>query len=61
MLKFNPNTIETRKRLNTLARECMKEKLLEDIMRDLMICDLENWDKKEYIQEIRNLINSIKL
>jgi hypothetical protein len=59
MIKFNPNTQESRKKLNTLARETMKERLLQDIMKDLMVCDLENWDKKEYIQEIKGLINSI--
>jgi len=45
--------------LNRLAREKMKEKLLLDIMFDLQVCEIEGWDKKEYINELRELINSI--
>ena len=52
---------ETAKRLNTLGREEMKKKLLNDILIDLTICEIENWDKKEYIQDLKDLINSIKI
>ena len=44
---------------NELARKKFQEKLLQDIRVDLMICEIEGWDKLEYIQEIKNLINSI--
>lgn len=47
------------KKLNVLARECMKQKLLNDILIDLTICEIEKWDKKEYIKDLKNLINSI--
>jgi len=49
------------KTVNDLARLKFKEQLLKEIMFDLMVCEIEGWDKKEYIKEIRNLINSIDL
>ena len=52
---------ETAIRLNHLAREQMKVKLLADINTDLMICDIEWLDKKEYIKDLQNLLNSIKI
>lgn len=45
--------------VNELARERFKLKLLNDIRCDLMICELEGWDKMEYINEIRKLIAGI--
>ena len=44
---------------NELARKKFQEKLLQDIRVDLMICEIEGWDKLEYIRELKNLINSI--
>lgn len=49
------------KKVNTLARKKFQEHLLKEITFDLMVCEIEGWDKKEYIKEIRNLINSIDL
>ena len=47
------------KTVNDLARLKFKEQLLKEIMFDLMVCEIENWDKKEYIKELKKLINSI--
>ena len=55
------NYIFHAKTVNDLARLKFKEHLLKEIMFDLMVCEIEGWDKKEYIKEIRNLINSIDL
>lgn len=44
--------------LNRLAREQMKLKLMQDIRADLMICEIEGWDKMEYINELNELVNS---
>lgn len=44
---------------NYLARKKFEEKLLQDIRVDLMICEIEGWDKMEYIEELKKLINSI--
>jgi len=49
------------KTVNILARKKFQEHLLKEITFDLMVCEIEGWDKKEYIKEIRNLINSIDL
>lgn len=45
--------------LNRLAREQMKLKLLKDIQFDLAVCEIEGWDKLEYLHEIRALIDSL--
>ena len=55
---------ETALALNTLARHRMILRLLHDIRVDLEICELEGWDKKEYIKmlfkEIHNMIKQYK-
>jgi len=45
--------------VNQLARKKFQEQLLRDIQIDLMICDLENWDKTEYLNELNKLIGDI--
>jgi hypothetical protein len=47
------------KSVNNLARLKFKEHLLKEIMFDLMVCELEGWDKKEYIKELKSLIDSV--
>lgn len=37
----------------------MQEKLLNDVVVDLTICEIEGWDKTEYINELKELILSI--
>ena len=49
------------KKVNYLARKCFQEQILKDIIFDLTVCEIEGWDKKEYIKEIRKLINSFNL
>lgn len=43
--------------LNRLAREEMKMRLLRDIRADISICQLEGWDYKEYLQELKQEID----
>lgn len=50
---------KTRRRLNQLAREELKQKLLQDILFDIQVCKIENWEYKEYLYELRELIESI--
>ena len=50
---------KTRRRLNQLAREELKQKLLQDILFDIQVCKMENWEYKEYLYELRELIESI--
>lgn len=49
---------ETSKALNRLAREKMKLKLLQDIRVDIEVCKLEEFDYKEYLKEIKDIIDS---
>lgn len=47
------------KSINKLARDRFKEQILKDIMFDLTVCEIEGWDKLEYIRDLKKLINSI--
>ena len=47
------------KTVNTLARKKFQEQLLKEIQFDLMVCEIEGWDKTEYIKELQNLLNGI--
>lgn len=49
------------KSVNTLARKKFEEQLLKEIYFDLMVCEIEGWDKKEYIKELQKLLNSINV
>ena len=48
------------KSVNRLARDRFKEQILKDILFDLTVCEIEGWDKLEYITELKKLINSIE-
>ena len=50
---------QTRKRLNQLAREELKQRLLQDILFDINVCKLENWNYEDYLYELRELIEDI--
>ena len=56
---MNIDTQEKADAINRLAREQMKLKLLQDIMVDLMICEIEGYDKKQYINELRDMIDTM--
>ncbi len=50
---------ETSKALQNLARESMKLQLMRDIMVDMTVCEIEGWDKLEYLRDLQDMINSI--
>lgn len=50
---------EDAKALNQLAREQLKHKLLADVLMDMTICELEWRDMKEYINEIKDMLDDI--
>jgi len=54
---YIPDTPETRYQHQRLARLEMITKLEADILADMMVCDIEGWDKMEYIGQLRTLIN----
>lgn len=45
--------IETAKALNDLARHTTITNLMADIAIDMAVCDIEGWDKTEYIKMIK--------
>lgn len=51
---------ECAKPLNDLARLQMITRLERDIIFDLQVCDIEGWDKMEYINELKELVNSFE-
>lgn len=55
------NYIFPTKTLNTLARKKFQEIFLKEILFDLMVCELEGWNKKEYIKELKILIDGINI
>lgn len=57
-IEFVPDTSEIRYKLQQEARLAMICKLENDILADMMVCDIEGWDKMEYIRQIRNVVNS---
>lgn len=48
---------EIGKALNNLAREQMKFRLLKDIRCDIEVCKLEGIDYKQYLLEIKDMID----
>ena len=44
---------------NRLAREQMKRRLLADILADMQVCELEGWDQLEYLNELREMLDSL--
>jgi hypothetical protein len=49
---------EVAKALNDLARHQSITRLEADILYDMQVCDIEGWDKMEYIQMLQDLLNS---
>src|SRR5690606_26220641 len=48
---------EAAKAMNELARAKFKERLLQDLMADLMVCKIEGWSITDYISELKTLID----
>ena len=51
-------TKECARALNDLARHQQIVKLEQDILMDMRICEIEGWDRMEYIGMLQELINS---
>ena len=49
---------EVAKALNDLARHQSITRLEADILYDMQVCDIEGWDKMEYIRMLQDLLNS---
>ena len=47
--------------LNNLARHKMIHRIYCDILVDIQVCEIEGWDKTEYIRMLKEKINSIEV
>lgn len=47
---------ETRRKAQELARHQMIVKLEADILFDMQVCEIEGWDKTEYLKMLEDLI-----
>jgi len=56
ILDDNP---DSPKKLNQLAREQLKLKLLNDVLIDMNICRLEGWNATEYIIELQDMLQEL--
>ena len=59
-MTLSPDTPQTRKTLNELARHQNILRIEKDILFDLMVCELEGWSKTEYINQIYDLLKHFK-
>ena len=50
---------DTARALNDLARHKAIVRILNDIRMDMEICEIEGWDKTEYIKQLKKLLDSI--
>lgn len=57
---FENDTPEARKALNDLARHQLILKLYADIATDMQVCELEGWDKMEFINMLYDILNHFK-
>lgn len=51
---------DTRRALNDLARHQTICNLYRDILADMMVCEIEGWDKKEYLNQLKSVIEYFK-
>lgn len=52
---------ETAKALNDLARHQIITRLYTDILADMMVCDVEGWNKTEFIRILQDVINHFEI
>ena len=50
---LEPDTSETRRALNDLARQQAIYRLLKDMRIDAMVCEVEGWDVTEFPHMVR--------
>ena len=52
---------DTAKALNDLARHKAIVRILSDIRMDMEICDIEGWNKTEFIRMLQDVINHFEI
>jgi hypothetical protein len=57
-IDLTPSEIKVAAKItNDLARAKFKEKLLQELMVDLMVCKIEGWSITDYISDLKTLID----
>lgn len=59
-MELIPDTPETRKKLNDLARHQFIRKMYGEILTDMKVCEIEGWDKMEFINMLADLLDYFK-
>lgn len=59
MKSYIEDTPEACKALNDLARHQLIVKLLTDVRMDMMVCEIEGWDKMEFINILKAELNKL--
>lgn len=59
-VRIEGDSPETRKALNDLARHQLILKLYTDISMDIQVCEIEGWDKLEFINMLYDILNHFK-
>ena len=56
-IQLIPDTEDTRKALQDGATHQFILKMYQEIQFDLMVCEIEGWDKKEFINMLYEVLN----
>ena len=59
MIELSGSEKETAKALQDLARHQMIHRLLADIVTDMQICEIEGWDKLEYLNMLKQELDAL--
>jgi hypothetical protein len=51
--------VETRRAMNDKARLEAITRLEADILIDMAVCEIEGWDKLQYISQLRKILNTL--
>ena len=57
---FSELTAEERWKINELARHQLIHRVYADILMDMQICKIENWDTMGFINQLQELLNSFR-
>ena len=59
-MELIPDTPETRKMINDLARHQFVRKMYGEILMDMQVCEIEGWDKMEFINMLFECLNHFR-
>jgi len=59
-VRIEGDSAETRKVLNDLARHQLILQLYANISMDIQVCEIEGWDKLEFINMLYDILNHFK-